>query len=231
MVNRRADRRADGVRRELEQMILTGDLADGERLDEVSLAESFGCSRTPLREAFQVLAASGLVELIPHRGAFVRHPAFEELVEMFEVMAELEALCGRLAARRITSPMLAALRETVVNCEAAVSDSDSDRYYAENERFHMALYEAGGNRFLAEEAARLHRRLKPFRRMQLQVRGRMEQSLAEHRRVLDALDRGDGEAAADALRDHVAIQGSKFNDLMASYRRSPLIPAAVGYRP
>jgi DNA-binding GntR family transcriptional regulator len=227
----RADRRADGVRRELEQLILTGGLADGDRLDEVSLAERFGCSRTPLREALQTLAASRLVQLIPHRGAFVRHPAFEELVEMFEVMAELEAMCGRLAARRITPPMLATLRDTVIGCEAAVTERDSDRFYAENERFHLELYEAGGNRFLAEEATRLHRRLKPFRRMQLQVRGRMEQSLDEHRRVLDALDRGDGAAAAEALRDHVAIQGSKFNDLMASYRRSPLMPTPAGERP
>ncbi|WP_209424487.1 GntR family transcriptional regulator [Pararhodobacter sp. SW119] len=228
MNTRRADRRADGVRHELEQLILTGDLADGDRLDEVSLAERFGCSRTPLREAFQALAASGLVQLIPHRGAFVRHPAFEELVEMFEVMAELEALCGRLATRRITRPLLAALHETVIACEAAVHDADSDRYYAENERFHMLLYQAGGNRFLADEAARLHRRLKPFRRMQLQVRGRMAQSLDEHRQVLAALERGESEAAADALRNHVAVQGSKFNDLMASYRRSPLVPAAMG---
>lgn len=211
-------------------MILTGQLADGDRLDEVSLSERFGCSRTPLREAFQVLAASGLVQLIPHRGAFVRHPAFEELVEMFEVMAELEAMCGRLAARRVTPRELAELLETVLACEAAVAEGDSDRYYAENERFHMMIYQAGGNRFLAGEAARLHRRLKPFRRMQLQVRGRMGQSLAEHREALEALQRGDEAAAARVLRDHVAVQGSKFNDLMASYRRSALVSDVTGSR-
>ena len=213
------NRRADGLRRDLEQMILTGALADGERLDEMSLADRFGCSRTPLREAFQALAASGLVQLIPRRGAFVRHPPFEEVVEMFEVMAELEALCGRLAARRVTEPLIDAVRRTVQACEAAVGAGDSDAYYAENERFHLLLYEAAGNRFLAGEAARLHRRLKPFRRMQLQVRGRMAQSLTEHRAVLDALERADGEAAAAALRAHVAVQGGKFNDLMASYRQ------------
>ena len=119
-------RRADGVREALEQMIVTGDLADGERLDEVTLAERFGCSRTPLREAFQALAASGLVQLIPRRGAFVRHPGLEEMVEMFEVMAELEALCGRLAARRVTPGLLAALQATVAACEAAVARDDHD---------------------------------------------------------------------------------------------------------
>lgn len=215
-------RRADSVRRDLEQMILTGALGDGARLDEVSLSERFGCSRTPLREALQALAASGLVQLIPRRGAFVRHPPFEEVVEMFEVMAELEALCGRLAARRVTPQLIEAIRKTVVACEQAVEDKDSDRYYAENERFHHLLYDAAGNGFLATEAIRLHRRLKPFRRMQLQVRGRMAQSLSEHRQVLAALECGDGEVAADALRDHVAVQGGKFNDLMAGYRRASL---------
>ncbi len=203
-------------------MILTGTLADGERLDEVSLAAHFGCSRTPLREALQALAASGLVQLKPRRGAFVRHPPFEEVVEMFEVMAELEALCGRLAARRLMDAQIDAIRATVVACEQAVHAGDSDRYYDENEKFHTMIYSAAGNGFLAAEATRLHRRLKPFRRMQLQVRGRMAQSLTEHRAVLDALERGDGIAAADALRDHVAVQGGKFNDLMAGYRRSPL---------
>lgn len=215
-------RRADGVREALEQMIVTGDLADGERLDEVTLADRFGCSRTPLREAFQALAASGLVQLIPRRGAFVRHPGLEEMVEMFEVMAELEALCGRLAARRVTPALLAALQATVAACEAAVALDDHDRYYAENERFHLLLYEAAGNGFLAAEAGRLHRRLKPYRRLQLRVRGRMDQSLAEHRAVLAALHDGRADAAAEALRDHVAVQGGKFNDLMVSYRRSAL---------
>ncbi len=219
-------RRADGVREALEQMIVTGELSDGDRLDEMSLADRFGCSRTPLREAFQALAASGLVQLIPRRGAFVRHPSLGEMVEMFEVMAELEALCGRLAARRVTPELLAELWATVTACEAAVAAQDHDRYYAENERFHLLLYRAGGNAFLEAEAARLHRRLKPFRRLQLRVRGRMAQSLAEHRAVLAALRDGDAEAAASVLRDHVAVQGGKFNDLMASYRQERLRPDA-----
>lgn len=212
-------RRADGVREALEQMIVTGELSDGERLDEMSLAERFGCSRTPLREAFHALAASGLVQLIPRRGAFVRHPGLEEMVEMFEVMAELEALCGRLAARRVTPELLSELWDTVTACEAAVDAGDSDAYYAENERFHLLLYSAGGNVFLEGEATRLHRRLKPFRRLQLRVRGRMAQSLREHRAALEALRAGEAEMAASILRDHVAVQGSKFNDLMAGYRQ------------
>lgn len=215
-------RMADNVREALEQLIITGAYADGERLDEIRLAERFHVSRTPLREAFQMLAASGLVELLPRRGAFVRHPAFPEMIEMFEVMAELEALCGRLAARRVTSDVLEQVRATVIACEAAAHAGDSDGYYRENEHFHQLIYTASGNDFLAAEARRLHKRLQPFRRMQLRVRGRMIQSLTEHRQILTALETGDSPTAEATLRDHVAVQGARFNDLMASYKQSNL---------
>ncbi|MDF1606689.1 GntR family transcriptional regulator [Hoeflea sp. YIM 152468] len=210
---------ADSVRERIEQMIVTGDFADGERLDEVKLAEQFGVSRTPLREAFQSLAASGLLTLKAHRGAFIRHPDFVELVEMFEVMAEIEAMCGFRAARHVTESQMTAIGVTIEACEAAIAEGDFDEYYRENETFHHLLYEASGNRFLAREAARLHKRLKPYRRLQLRANGRMLQSMREHRAVFAALKRSDSKAAAATLRLHVAIQGERFNDLMASYRQ------------
>lgn len=210
---------ADSVRERIEQMIVTGEFANGERLDEVKLAERFGVSRTPLREAFQSLAASGLVTLEARRGAFIRHPDFVELVEMFEVMAELEAMCGYRAARRISDLQLVDIGLTIDACEAAIRDANYDEYYRENEKFHHLLYEASGNRFLAKEAARLHKRLKPYRRMQLRVSGRMPQSMSEHRAVFAALKKSDSEATASTLRMHVSIQGERFNDLMASYRQ------------
>lgn len=210
---------ADTIRERIEQMIVTGEFVDGERLDEVKLAEQFGVSRTPLREAFQSLAASGLVTLEARRGAFIRHPEFVELVEMFEVMAELEAMCGLRAARHVTKAQMHAIAQTIDACEAAISRGDFDEYYRENETFHHLLYEASGNRFLASEAARLHRRLKPYRRLQLRANGRMPQSMREHRTIYSALERNDSKAAAAALRAHVAIQGERFNDLMASYRQ------------
>jgi DNA-binding GntR family transcriptional regulator len=210
---------ADSVRERIEQMIVTGEFADGERLDEVKLAEQFGVSRTPLREAFQALAASGLLTLEARRGAFIRHPGFVELVEMFEVMAEIEAMCGFRAARHITSQQIADINLTIEACERAIRQGDSDEYYRENEKFHHLIYEASSNRFLAREAARLHKRLKPYRRMQLRVTGRMPQSMKEHRAIFAALQRSDSKATATALRLHVAIQGEKFNDLMANFQQ------------
>lgn len=209
-------RRADTIAQELEELIFNGTYADGDRLDEVRISENFGVSRTPLREAFQRLALSGLVELIPRRGAFVRQPGPVELIEMFEVMAELEAACGRLAARRITDEALEDLRDANRKCSAAVDARDVDTYYFENERFHQIIYRQSGNSFLEQEALRLHKRLKPFRRHQLNLRGRLDQSMAEHQAIVSALAANDATLCADSLRNHVAVQGEKFHFLMSS---------------
>ena len=211
-------RRADHILQDLEQMIVTGSFADGERLDEIRLAEHFGVSRTPIREAFQKLAVSGLVEQRPRRGVFVREPGPAELVEMFETMAELEAACGRLAALRITRERLEALRAANALCQQAVEADDADQYYQHNEGFHHLIYAATENAYLEDTAKRLQKRLKPYRRMQLHLRGRMAQSMAEHEAILAALAAGDGVAAADMLRGHVAVQGEKFHNLLAHLR-------------
>ncbi|AXS42418.1 GntR family transcriptional regulator [Breoghania sp. L-A4] len=219
-------RMADRLRDQLEQEIVTGVHAPGARLDEVKLAERFKVSRTPIREAFQQLSASGLLELKPRRGAFVRSAGINEIIEMFEVMAELEGMCGRLTARRISSEDLAALREAMEACESAFEGGDADAYYYENERFHHVIYRACGNSFLTGQAMTLHRRLKPYRRLQLRVRGRMRQSLVEHRQVVEAIAAEDAEAAQRALTDHVIIQGGGFNDLVAGLERQAKLRAA-----
>jgi DNA-binding GntR family transcriptional regulator len=209
---------ADKIREALEQAIIEGEFADGERLDEVSISRRFSVSRTPVREALLALTASGLVEQLPRRGVFVRYPSFVNLIEMFEVMAELEAMCGRLAARQAGESNLTRLHEALDRCDDACAEGDTDRYYRDNELFHLLLYEASGNSFLAAEAVRLQRRLKPFRRLQLRVRNRMKQSMAEHRAVVAAVEAGDADAAGELLRRHVAIQGEKFTDLMSTYK-------------
>ncbi len=205
---------------EIEELIFGGTYGDGARLDEAALAERFGVSRTPIREALQKLSLSGLVTQIPRRGVFVRQPGPVELMEMFEVMAELEAAAARLAALRISDAALADLRVANAKCQGAVEAQDHAAYYLENERFHQIIYEQSGNAFLRAEALRLHRRLRPFRRQQLRLRGRLAQSMAEHEEIVAALTRGDAPAAADALRGHVAVQGEKFHYLMSSLRQA-----------
>ncbi|MBP0615000.1 GntR family transcriptional regulator [Jiella sp. KSK16Y-1] len=209
------------IREILEQEIVTGERSAGERLDEQAVAGRFGVSRTPVREAINQLASAGLVELIPNRGAFVRETGLADLVEMFEVMAEMEAMAGRLAARRIDAAGRAKLQVALLACESAAArdaDDASDAYYYENERFHEAIYDACGNRFLAGEARRLHQRLKAFRRLQLRVPQRMRQSLAEHRRIVAAIEASDGERAEAELKAHITVQGERFADLVASLK-------------
>ncbi|QBX99920.1 GntR family transcriptional regulator [Rhodophyticola sp. CCM32] len=213
-------RRAEVIFRDLEQMILTGAFGDGERLDEIRLAQKFGVSRTPLREAFQRLSVSGLVEQIPRRGVFVRQPGPMELLESFEYMAEIEAACGRLAAKRISDDAIADLEQANLKCQSAIKAADVSAYYGHNASFHQIIYVQSGNRPLQEEALRLQKRLKPYRRMQLQFRGRLEQSMKEHKMIVRALKEGASEEAANLLRDHVAIQGEKFHHLMAEIRSS-----------
>ena len=104
------------------------------------------------------------------------------------------------------------------NKAATVAAQDADGYYRENERFHAIIYRQSGNGFLEQECLRLHRRLQPFRRTQLRLRGRLKQSMAEHEAIVAALEAADGEAAATAIRAHVAVQGDKFHRLMASLK-------------
>lgn len=211
-------RRADIIADEIESLIFDGTFADGARLDEVQLAKRFSVSRTPIREAFQRLSLSGLVEQMPRRGVFVRQPGPLELIEMFEVMAELESICARFAAARISEDALEALERANSRCLGAVGAHDADGYFIENELFHQILYRQAGNGFLEEECLRLQRRLRPFRRRQLRFRGRLRQSMSEHEDVVAALKAEDGALASRIMREHVAVQGEKFHNLMASLR-------------
>lgn len=213
-------KRADQIADAIEHLVFAGEFGDGERLDEVKLADQFRVSRTPIREALQKLVLSGMAEQIPRRGVFVRQPGPVELLEMFETMAELEAACGRFAAARMTDDGIDRLLEANERCKAAVNREDAAGYYDENERFHQEIYRGATNTFLQNEALRLQNRLKPYRRVQLRFRGRMAQSLAEHEAIVDAIRSGNGELASNTLREHVTVQGEKFQQLMAGLKKS-----------
>ena len=207
------------IRDSLEQRIVEGELGNGKRLDETELSRFYGVSRTPVREALQRLAESGLAEHLPRRGTFVCSPSLSQLVEMFEVMAELECMAIRLAARRATAKDIDALEKDNETCRAAVAADDTKKYYEVNARLHGRIYQMSGNSFLASEARRLHDRLRPFRRLQLRVRGRMEESMAEHDIILAALRDGDANGAMETMKKHITIVGVRFNDLVSSFNR------------
>lgn len=209
------NRLSETLRESIEEEVATGKLAPGTHLDEIELARRFGVSRTPIREALSLLAGEGVVEIRPRRGAVVTQLSAPRLVEMFEVMAELEAMSARLAARRMTTAELVVLDESHERCRSAALALDADGYFYANEHFHQTIYTGSHNSFLSDQAHALQRRLRPYRRLQLRVRNRLPKSFEEHQAVLDALQDGDGDRAVDAIRSHVMVQGERFNDLLA----------------
>ena len=213
------------MREQLEDDIVEGRLRPGEQLDIDEIAQRFSVSRTPVREALQQLEASGMVEVMPKKGTYVASISAARLIQMFEVMAELEAMCARLAARRADAELLVDLAAAVNACEAEGRTGDPNAYYHANEGFHQLIYRASGNDFLVQQTIQLKNRLKPYRRMQLQVRNRISQSLSEHAELVSAIQLADEERAAKAARQHVLVQGERFTDLISMVNQRVLQPS------
>lgn len=209
-------RLADNLRLRLEGEILSGELSPGDRLDETKLAARFAVSRTPVREALHQLATAKLVELRPRQGAVVAAVTVQELLQMFEVMAELEAVCAGLAARRMTPDERQRLEESHKRCAALAEKGDIDAYYEENRVFHETLYAGAHNEFLENMTSSTRNRLSPYRRFQLHHPGRIRRSLQEHASVVEAIREGESEMAAERMRGHVSIQGDVFTDLVSA---------------
>lgn len=207
---------AEKLRVRIEREILTFKIKPGERLDEMRLAIQHGTSRTPVREALRQLAASGLIELRPHRGAVVTQLGVPELAEMFEVMALLEAACARYAAERCTPDCLEAIRAAHEDCRVLAENHPLDEYYEANANFHESIYLASHNAFLIHQTRTLKNRLSAYRRHQLRRMNRLKESFREHDQIYRAIARGDGDAAERLMRGHISIQGSNIASIIAS---------------
>ncbi len=208
---------ADRIRRALEVDISSGRLEPGSKLDEQELAEQFGVSRTPVREAFRLLAASHLVELRGRQGAVVRTISAQSLIEMFQVMAELEGLCARLAARRANPAQLGRIEAIHKRLEDVSASGDVDLFYDVNQEFHEAVYEASCNGFLADQTRRLRNQVAAYRRRVTHRPSRIPKTLKEHGEVIAAIRAHDDEAAQRAMRDHVNLLGDDLLDFLAAY--------------
>lgn len=193
----------DRVRLALADEIVRGIIGPGVALDEASIAQRFDVSRTPVREAIRQLEAIGFAEARPHRGAVVPLFTPEKLNEIFLVMAELEALCARLAAEYATAADKDALQQVHAACRDAAHEGDIGRYYELNIKFHETVYSIGHNSFLAEVTMGVRNRVAPFRKAQFQSMGRLARSVEEHEAVVAAILAGDAEKAAAAMRDHL----------------------------
>lgn len=207
--------RTEALRLRLADEIVSGVLEPGTPLDEHELAARFGVSRTPVREAIRQLSASGLVSVRPHRGAVVALPTPAQLDDMFEAMAELEALCAGLCARNMTVPERRALEELHEVLRILVHDGDPARYHEANETFHAAIYAGSHNGYLAELTLMTRTRVAPFRRAQFRTTGRLGGSWHEHELIVQAILRGDQPGAVEAMRAHIGIVRDAFRSYAA----------------
>ena len=201
------------VRGALEQEIFSGRLAPGDALDEDGIAKRFLVSRTPVREAMLQLIETGLVEKPPRQRAVVAPLDVRRLIQTFETLSELEAVCARFAARRITELEKQQLADIQRGSEAALLAGDEDEYGRLGVRFHVAVWRATHNDVLFETTRNVAVRLNPYRMFQLRSKGRPEANNVDHQVLLSAILAGDADEAYAVMRGHVTVQG----DVLAEY--------------
>ena len=190
---------AEQLRSQLERLITSAELPPGSRLDEQEIAQRFQVSRTPVREAFRLLAAQRLVTLRGRQGAAVTWIDTHELLEMFVVMAELEGLCARLACRRMTPETLTRIRTLNEQLLVTSQAKDIDLFFEANRDFHDAIYDASCNTYLAAQTRELRNQVSAYRRRMNLMPGRITSSLDQHH----------------AMRAHVDLAGDDLMDFIA----------------
>jgi DNA-binding GntR family transcriptional regulator len=188
----------------LETVIVSGELKPGERLNEQQLAQRFGVSRGPLREAVRALEGAGFVEAVTNKGVFVRQLTVLEVRELYDVRAALFGLAGRLLAERATPDIIAHLERLLSAMELAAENRDFDAYYPLNLAFHEAIVDGSGNATLAAEYRTFVKRLNLFRARSLVQGGGLAVSNREHRQMVSAIAARDPVWAQEAHWQHVS---------------------------
>jgi DNA-binding GntR family transcriptional regulator len=189
----------------LRDEILSARLEPGTELHEVALASSLGVSRGPLREALGRLAAEGLVTITPRRGAVVTKLTREEFIEAYQVREALESLAMRLAVPRLTDADRGRLHDLADRMELHAEEGDARAFFEVNRRFHQLFVAASGNQRLKRMHDQLIDQMGRLMTKSQELRGGLEQSVAEHRAILEAVDVGDAERAARLLEEHIEV--------------------------
>lgn len=198
----------------LRTLIVEGTLAPGAKLNERELCEQLGVSRTPLREAFRMLAGDGLLVQLPNRGAQVVALSHEDARHAFEMMGALEGFAGELAAARVTDDDIAGLRVLQAEMEAAHGRDDLPTYYRINRAIHDAINAMAGNPVLTQTYRALNARLHALRFRSNFNRAKWDQAVAEHRSMIEALAARDGAALRDLLVRHLRAKQQAVLDTM-----------------
>ncbi|GAB1386686.1 GntR family transcriptional regulator [Melaminivora sp.] len=190
------------VAEQLRQRIFQRELEPGSWIDELKIAEEFGISRTPLREAIKVLAAEGLVTMKVRRGAYVTEMSDKDLRDVYHLLALLEGDAAAVVAQTANPAQLQELQQLHHELTSAIQDRE--RFFEINERFHLRVLELSDNRWRSQLVADLRKVMKLNRHNSLLKQGRIEDSLAEHQAIMAALLAGDATAAAQAVQAHFA---------------------------
>jgi DNA-binding GntR family transcriptional regulator len=193
------------VRDRLREDILAGRLEPGTELSEVALAREFGTSRGPLREALGRLASEGLVTITPRRGAVVTQLTRQEFIDAYQVREALETLAIRLAVPLMSDAEVAHLRELCELMARAARDDEVRLFFDTNNSFHEALVRGSRNEKLHEFHRLLVGQMVPYLPRSLELRGNLQQSVAEHEAILAAIDSRDAERAAELMAEHIEV--------------------------
>jgi DNA-binding GntR family transcriptional regulator len=195
----------DAIAKQLRQDIVSGTIAHGEKLSEARLAQRFGVSRMPVREALKELEGAGFVTIERRRGTFVKRLSRHEILDLFEVREAVEGMAARLCANRANNEIIALIDEAMAALATVAEAGDTDGYTATDERLHELIVKGAGNDRLTDHyrllVQQLHRGL--LSSIVTRREGRMERSLAEHRAIVQAIRAHDADAAESAMRMHV----------------------------
>ena len=188
----------------LEEEIIDGRLKRGDTLQEISLSKRLGVSRTPIRGALHRLAEEGLIEITPNRGAVVIGIGQEELIDIYKIRMRLEGLASYEATLKISEEDKKRLCDSVELSEFYIKKRDAEHLKELDSEFHNIIYHASGNRLLSKTLSELHKNIQKYRKLSLSVPERLEKSVAEHREILSAIERGDAKEADRLTAAHVS---------------------------
>ncbi len=215
---------SDRIRQDVEAAIRDGSLLPGDPVDEFALASQHGVSRTPVREALMLLKAQGLLSSLPRGGMIVAKMDLQQLLNLWELLAEMEAIAVRLACERMTNEELQSLCEVHERSEAFAAEEDIIGWQESNAQFHEIIYKAARNPYLRQEALRLRAQIGAYRRHAFGAIGRTQASYEQHGDIVAAMMTRDAPGASAAMLRHLqpAHDAASLNNLILNIPREML---------
>jgi DNA-binding GntR family transcriptional regulator len=201
------------VAEQIREMIRKGTLVRGQKIDEKVLCEAMGVSRTPVRESLRILHSEGLIDLIPHKGAYVSQPRIEEIKDMFEVMSVLEGMCARVATQKMKEKDFRKIEALHKKLEWHYQNRNHEAYLDVNNDLHVCIQQLAGNKALLEVINALRGKISLYRHRQLYHKDRFDRSMQEHRDVLEAFRKRNSDVAESIMKNHLIKQCEALMDL------------------